>query len=438
MECRLLIVFVGLLLLQLNLCESFVLTPPKAEPYATVLKSNEYNKGINCFAQSRIGLVRHIKNQSKWSLSAKPRDEKPSETHKKINRREMIIKSCGKSFSTISSSLVFQKLSTGVAWAEIIDETSKYGGDAIDSAYSNLVTDALSSPTFPNNQADTEVTDEITIVVPAASFTTGDSSNSKSKIKPFLGIELGEVIFRTNRRIFIKSIAPDSIASTYGIKPNLVLVSLNNQSTERTDRKGVQIMVERAISNGDDLRFVFREPGAFQNQIRNMDSSSQTITTQVAPAGDTTQRNANGSVKFGEKIREQTDQKLSVSQLKPPLFCKRQADIDDLLEISYTGTVLETGKLFDGSTININGNGSVPGRAGDITVFFVLGKQPFGQFPPGWDVGLLGMCVGERRRIVVPPVLGYGNEGVPRRGIPPNATLIYDVSMVSINGLATP
>jgi len=49
-----------------------------------------------------------------------------------------------------------------------------------------------------------------------------------------------------------------------------------------------------------------------------------------------------------------------------------------------------------------------------------------------------GMCVGERRRIIVPPVLAYGSVGVPRRNIPPNATLVYDVSLVSINGLATP
>lgn len=66
------------------------------------------------------------------------------------------------------------------------------------------------------------------------------------------------------------------------------------------------------------------------------------------------------------------------------------------------------------------------------------GKQPFGQFPPGWDAGLEGICVGERRRLIVPPVLAYGSAGLPRRGIPPNSTLQYDVTLVSINGLATP
>ena len=48
------------------------------------------------------------------------------------------------------------------------------------------------------------------------------------------------------------------------------------------------------------------------------------------------------------------------------------------------------------------------------------------------------MCVGERRRLLIPPVLAYGKEGVPRRGIPPDATLQYDVSLLSVNGLALP
>ena len=85
----------------------------------------------------------------------------------------------------------------------------------------------------------------------------------------------------------------------------------------------------------------------------------------------------------------------------------------------------------------VDGEG-IPGRGNDVSISFVLGKQPFGQFPPGWDVGLTDMCVGERRRILVPPVLAYGEKGLPRRGIPSQATLQYDVTLVSLNGLAMP
>ena len=60
--------------------------------------------------------------------------------------------------------------------------------------------------------------------------------------------------------------------------------------------------------------------------------------------------------------------------------------------------------------------------------------QPFGQFPPAWDAGLRGMCVSEQRSLRVPPVLGFGKKGVPRRGVPPDATLLYDIELLGING----
>lgn len=72
-------------------------------------------------------------------------------------------------------------------------------------------------------------------------------------------------------------------------------------------------------------------------------------------------------------------------------------------------------------------------RLGDESIQFILGKQPPGQFPPGWDVGLLGMCVGERREMYVPPILGYGSKGFPRAGVPPDATIVYDIELLSIN-----
>jgi len=66
----------------------------------------------------------------------------------------------------------------------------------------------------------------------------------------------------------------------------------------------------------------------------------------------------------------------------------------------------------------------VAGRGGDTTIFFVLGKQPVGQFPKGWDLALIGSCVGERRIITVPPVLAYGQKGLWSKGVPPDTSLV--------------
>jgi FKBP-type peptidyl-prolyl cis-trans isomerase len=45
----------------------------------------------------------------------------------------------------------------------------------------------------------------------------------------------------------------------------------------------------------------------------------------------------------------------------------------------------------------------------------------------GWERGLLGMCVGERRKLIVPSGLAYGDNGAGEGEIPPGATILYDI-----------
>ena len=49
----------------------------------------------------------------------------------------------------------------------------------------------------------------------------------------------------------------------------------------------------------------------------------------------------------------------------------------------------------------------------------------------GWDEGLTGMCVGEKRRLVIPSGKGYGDSGSPPK-IPGGATLQFDVELIEI------
>lgn len=59
---------------------------------------------------------------------------------------------------------------------------------------------------------------------------------------------------------------------------------------------------------------------------------------------------------------------------------------------------------------------------------FLLGQ---GQVIRGWDEGVSGMKVGGRRLLVIPPGLAYGRQS-PGAGIPPNATLVFDVRLVQV------
>ena len=49
----------------------------------------------------------------------------------------------------------------------------------------------------------------------------------------------------------------------------------------------------------------------------------------------------------------------------------------------------------------------------------------------GWDFGLIGVCEGEKRKLVIPPDMAYGDQGAPP-SIPPKAVLVFEVEVVKI------
>jgi len=87
----------------------------------------------------------------------------------------------------------------------------------------------------------------------------------------------------------------------------------------------------------------------------------------------------------------------------------------DKVWVSYTGK-LQDGTVFDSSA-----------NHPDQPFIFSLGQH---QVIAGWDEGIAGMKVGEKRQLIIPPNLGYGSRAIDR--IPANSTLIFDVKLMGV------
>ncbi len=94
----------------------------------------------------------------------------------------------------------------------------------------------------------------------------------------------------------------------------------------------------------------------------------------------------------------------------------------DQIAVHYTGSLWVNGAVGDKFDSSLDRG--EPFR-------FTLGA---GMVIPGWDMGLKGMKVGTKARLVIPSTLGYGRQGTPGGPIPPNADLVFDVELMEIAG----
>ncbi|KAG7822430.1 hypothetical protein KL919_004682 [Ogataea angusta] len=100
----------------------------------------------------------------------------------------------------------------------------------------------------------------------------------------------------------------------------------------------------------------------------------------------------------------------------PPEECTQKTTSGDIVKMHYTGRLYDTQEVFDSSVER-----GQPLR-------FMLGV---GHVIKGWDQGLMDMCVGEKRRLTIPPELAYGKRGAGAV-IPPDATLVFDTELLEI------
>jgi peptidylprolyl isomerase len=157
-------------------------------------------------------------------------------------------------------------------------------------------------------------------------------------------------------------------------------------------------------------------------------SSSTTTTSSGSPTasgpttGDSTQAPANPPAVSGATDLK-TEPVIGPGSPPPPTSLETKdlvvgtgatAVASDTVNVQYVGADYTTGKVFDSSW-----------SRGQPASF------PLDQVVPGFSQGIVGMKVGGRREIVIPPALGYGATGQPP-AVGPNETLVFVVDLLSI------
>jgi len=142
--------------------------------------------------------------------------------------------------------------------------------------------------------------------------------------------------------------------------------------------------------------------------------ANNTTSMQQAPQPSTLMSNV--------MLMHTTPSGLSWIQLQTPTKQGSKPAKDDMVTVHYTGWVYDEnapdkkGRKFDSSH---DRNRPFPFKIG------------VGQVIKGWDEGVLDMAIGEQRRLIIPASLAYGARGVPSAGIPADATLVFDVELIS-------
>ncbi len=142
--------------------------------------------------------------------------------------------------------------------------------------------------------------------------------------------------------------------------------------------------------------------------------SSVTPTPGTSPIASGTVSGVPTTVKSGSGAVPEISTASGLKYQELKVGTGEEAAVGKVVSVHYTGW------LTDGTKIDSSLDGGTP-------LEFPLGAAGIIR---GWNEGLAGMRVGGRRKLTIPPSLGYGDVGRPP--VPPNATLIFDVELVGV------
>mmetsp|Transcript_807 Transcript_807/g.1099 ORF Transcript_807/g.1099 Transcript_807/m.1099 type:complete len:319 (+) Transcript_807:461-1417(+) len=183
----------------------------------------------------------------------------------------------------------------------------------------------------------------------------------------------------------------------------------------------IPIGASSSSDNDDDMNVGSSDQHSRKSKKRKAASPSDVSKATIAPDAAATsakkkqkkapQQPSTPHVKGGLEKTLPGGVKYKVTKIPAPN--SKRAKHGNRVTVAYVGRFQKNNKQFDSSK----------------NFRFRLGG---GEVIPGWEVGVKGMAVGEKRTLIVPPKLGYGTQGI-REGkrviIPPNSTLVFDIEL---------
>ena len=214
----------------------------------------------------------------------------------------------------------------------------------------------------------------------------------------------------------------------FNLRIDSIITRINNVPVDGQPFKQI---VELIKSSPRPLKIRFRDPSKYFELI---DSSTvgkviPTITTSYLPAN---------TIELGKPEEIITVERL---EMPPPDRRNRASNYLDVMEIQYVARIVDSSSSSSSSSTIVDSSAerSPPGSSSK-SIYYVLGQQngPPGnglgdRLPNGLDITLKGMVIGEKRKIILPPSLAYGQKGLRSRGIPPNTSMMYIVKCISIS-----
>ena len=107
----------------------------------------------------------------------------------------------------------------------------------------------------------------------------------------------------------------------------------------------------------------------------------------------------------------------------------RQVGAGRQVESGRAALLHYTGWLYDDKAPDNKGKQFDASANRGLPFGFIVGV---GKVIKGWDQGVLGMKVGGKRTLIIPPQLGYGDKDVGNGLIPPNSTLLFDIELIEV------